>query len=415
LFADIEINESLEDKKAGRTQITMTACTIHQRGKWNKRGMTWLEEYVNNNIESIIGAPFVVCFIDDQKTIPSGHGTLTYDENGNCQFLDSDTVGTIQKAWIQDVEVDGVVSKKLVVSGYLFNQRYPSFVGWLKDEVSNGTNVKGSVEANGKGDSKNIVYEGGGNGKDESGNWIIGRIPQIFDFSGLAILLPDVIEPADDGSEVIELNSLTNQSTDDKSDDIEQQQETNSKEDKTIMDELNVKIAELNATIAELNNAITEKDAEINRCKEELNTSKTKEAELNTLLVDANKSVESHKTQIAELNTEIEPLRQMKNEADKAKVQAEINSYFETVKTENGFTEVELNSLKTDFVEKCDLEGLKKKEEELCINKFKEMRKATVATAELNNKTDSVDTLFFSTKIETVETNSADDGSELFK
>jgi len=411
LFSDIEINESLEDKKAGRTSITMTACTIHQRGEWNKRGMTWLEEHVNANIESIIGAPFVVCFIDDEKTIPSGHGTLTYDEQGNCQFLDSDSVGTIQKAWIQEIEIDGITTKKLVISGYLFNQRYPAFVKWLKDEVANGTNVKGSVEANGKGDSKSIIYEGGGNGKDENGNWIMGRIPQVFDFSGLAILLPDVVTPADDGSEVIEINTINKQSTDDKSDDIKNK----TKEDTVQMEELNTKIAELTAKVVELNTAISEKDAEINKCKDEINSYKNKETELNTLLVDANKSVESHKTQVAELNTEIEPLRQLKNDVDKANAQSEINSYFETIKSEDGFGESELNSLKSEYVDKCDLFGLKAKEQELCIAKFKEMKKTEKATTEINSVEEDSDTLFFSTKIEAVETNSADTGAELFK
>jgi TolA-binding protein len=412
LFSDIEINESLEDKKAGRTSITMTACTIHQRGEWNKRGMTWLENYVNDNIESIIGAPFVVCFIDDQKTIPSGHGTLTYDENGNCQFLDSDTVGTIQKAWIQEVEVNGEISKKLVVSGYLYNQRYPSFVGWLKDEVANGTNVKGSVEANGKGDSKSIVYEGGGNGRDENGDWIIGRIPQIFDFTGLAILLPDVVTPADDGSEVIEINTINNQSTDEKSDDIE----TNKcKEENNMADTNKDAVVELNDKIVELNKQLTELNAQIETKNSEINSLKEKETELNTLLVEANKSIESQKNQITELNTEIEPLRQLKSDADKAKVQSEVNSYFETIKTEDGFNEVELNSLKSDFVDKCDLNGLKAKEQELCIAKFKEMKKVEKATSELNTNSNEPDTLFFSTKVETVEANSTEIGAELFK
>jgi TolA-binding protein len=414
LFADIELNESIEDKKAGRTQITMTALTINNRGQWNKRGMTWLEEYVNDNIESIIGAPFVVCFIDENKTIPSGHGTLTYDENGNCQFLDSDTVGAIQKAWIEEIEVDGSTSKKLVVSGYLFNQRYPSFVGWLKDEVTNGTNVKGSVEANGKGESKNIIYEDGGNGKDEEGNWIVGRVPKIFDFTGLAILLPDVVEPADDGSEVIEINSLS-KSTDEKSDDIEENNVC--KEENNMTDDVKDGVVELHNKIVELNNKINEMNAQLEAKDTEINSLKEKETELNSLLVDANKTIESSKTQIAELNTEIEPLRQMKTDSDKAKAQSEVNTYFETIKVENGFTEVELNSLKTDYVDKCDLDGLKAKEQELCIKKFKEMRKVAVAEAEINSATkeDNAEALFFSTKVETVETNSADDGADLFK
>lgn len=414
MYSDIEINESLEDKKAGRTQITMTALTIHNRGQWNKRGMTWLEQYVKDNIESIIGAPFVVSFIDDNKTIPSGHGTLTYDENGNCQFLDSDTVGTIQKAWIEVVEVDGLSSKKLVVSGYLYNQRYPSFVGWLKDEVANGTRVKGSVEANGKADSKTIIYEGGGNGKDSDGNWILGRIPVSFDFTGLAILLPDIVEPADDGSEVIELNTLI-KSTDNTSDDInipsKEKEEINMADNvnKDAIVELNEKIVNLNNKINEMNAQLEVKDAEINSLKE-------KESELNSLLVDANKTIEAGKTQIAELNTEIDPLRQIKKDIERAKDQAEVNSYFETIKTENGFTDAELNTLKTEYVDKCDLNGLKVKEQELCVNKFKELRKVAKEETELNTAaTDDVGNLFFSTKIETIEANSADDGADLFK
>ena len=56
-----------EDKKAGRARIIMTASSIHNRGEWNRRGLTFLEKYVNDNIQSAIGAPFVVCFIDDEK------------------------------------------------------------------------------------------------------------------------------------------------------------------------------------------------------------------------------------------------------------------------------------------------------------------------------------------------------------
>ena len=411
MFAEIEINESQEDKKAGRTLITMTALTIHKRGQYQRRGMTWLEEYVQANIESIIGAPFVVCFIDDEKTIPSGHGKLTYDENGNCEFLDSDTVGSIQKAWIDEVETDGIMSKKLVVSGYLYNQRYPNFVKWLKNEVKKNTKVKGSVEANGKGDSKVIIYEGGGNGKDESGNWIVGRIPTVFDFSGLCILLPDVVTEADPGSEIVELNELQ-KSTELNSDDIEIKE---NKEETKMADVAKDPIVELNEKIVELNNTINGLNTKVKEQDSEINTYKETEAELRSLLVEANKSVESHKTQVAELNTEIEPLRQMKSDIDKAKIQSEVNSYFEAIKKENGFSEAELNSLQADFVDKCDLAGLKAKEVELCVNKFKELKKTEKITTEINTAEDNFSELFFSTKKETVETNSTDVGAELFQ
>ena len=47
-----------------------------------------------------------------------------------------------------------------------------------------------------------------------------------------------------------------------------------------------------------------------------------------------------------------------KEEKDLEVKKAEINSYFETEVKKNGFTEVELNSLKADFVDKMDFDGL---------------------------------------------------------
>ena len=188
------------------------------------------------------------------------------------------------------------------------------------------------------------------------------------------------------------------------------------KEENQTMDKDNnkdVSVVELNAQIVDkvneintLNKTISDKDVEINTLKE-------KEVELNQLIVEANKTIEAQKQQITELNTEIEPLRQLKVEKETKEKQAEINAYFETVKAENGFTEVELNSLKTEYVDKGDLEGLKSAETELCVKKVKEMKKVEKVETEVNSLNDN--NLFFSTKTETVENNTSDDGSELFK
>lgn len=429
MLNNIEINELKEDRKRGRLNITITALSIHERGQWNKRGMTWIEEYVKDNIESAIGMPIVVSWLVD-KEIPSDHGTYSFDNDGNRIFFDSDTVGSIQDAWIEEIEVKGIKGKKLICKGYIYSQRYPKFCEWLKIQVANHEHVKGSVEVDGKGDSKEIIYETG-NGHNADGSWEMGRICKVFDFTGLAIL-SDIVKPADDGSEVIEINSLNH--TENSGDDIKQ---NNKKEEshmpeinKDSVVELNNKIVEQNTEINELRrqlndantelnrckeelNACKETEAELNSCKEELNSCKEKESELNSLLVDANKTVEAQKVQIAELNSEIEPLRQMKKDADEKAAQAEINSYFESIKKENGFSEAELNSLKEEFVDKCDFAGLKAKETELCVNKFKEMKRVESASAELNSD-DTMDNLFFSTKIETVEINNTTDGSELF-
>lgn len=421
---EIELNSLREDRKRGRLNFTMSALTIHERGQWNKRGITWLEEYVIANIESAIGMPIVVSWIVDRE-IPSDHGSYSFDEEGNRYFYDSDTVGFVKNAYISETTVDGITSKKLVCKGYIFKERYPKFCEWMKQNLKENVPIKGSVEIDGKGDSQQIIYESG-NGQDENGNLMIGRIPTVFDFTGLAIL-SDVVRPADNGSEIIELNTLNNESNKGDSEMEKQIEELTAK-----VEELTSLLTscqeELDSCKKELNTCKEEKEScttELNECKatventaKELNECKEKENELNSIIVKANKTIESQKTVISELNSEIEPLREMKSKMELEAKQAEINAYFETIKSENGFTADELNSLKEEFVDKCDLEGLKAKEQELCVNKFKEMKKLESLEAELNShKAKDEDTLFFSTKIVpdvTLDAQKDTDGSELF-
>lgn len=508
---NIELCEMSGNKKAGRINIKMSALTINQSGEYNKNGITWLDEYVQNNIDSIIGAPYVVSWLVD-KEIPSNHGTMTYDDEGSAQF-EGESVGTIQKAYIEDVEIDGNIEKRLVTEGYLFKQRVPKFIKFLKEKINvDGEHIKGSIEVNGKGDSKEIEYLDGRSNED--GTLKTGRTPTIFDFTGLAILYLET--PADSGSEIIEINSkegqilkkikstqtveinelsyddiatlvtrafnsvmrskdkydeycyrywvykfyptsnrvimyndyevpykycattyeITNNSIvlgditevemDWKPIDNEQEVEINTsliknilqnskKEDKQTMDKNNIQdsVVELNAQIIDKVNEINTLSQTITDKDVELNALKNKEVELNQLIVDANKTIEAQKTQIVELNTEIEPLRELKTAKETAQKQAEINTYFETVKLENGFSEAEINNLKTVYVDKGDLSGLKSAETELCVKKVKEMKKIDKVETEVNSLND--ENLFFSTKVETVEVNTSNDGSELFK
>ena len=204
LFFNIEICETRpEDKLAGRLKIKMSALKISKDDNDNNaNGINWKEEYVLNNLDSFIGAPYKVCFIDDEKTIPSGHGTEQYDENGEVIFPDSDTVGTIMDAKIEEVVINEEIQKVLVTYGYLFYQSYPNFCEWLKSEMNRST-VYGSVEINGNGDNKKIFYD------NNATPQTIGRKPRIFDFTALAIL-SDLVEPADKSSIVFEINSKTN-------------------------------------------------------------------------------------------------------------------------------------------------------------------------------------------------------------
>lgn len=109
---------------------------------------------------------------------------------------DATVVGHFERGYIDDIEIDGVTKRVLVADGYVDEMRYPKFVAWLKDRLEHGT-VKGSVEIVGRPENENrIIYDGGYKEK--------GRIPQIYDYSGYAIL---GIRPADDTAIVMELNN----------------------------------------------------------------------------------------------------------------------------------------------------------------------------------------------------------------
>jgi len=199
----IEICEMSEEDLAGRVRIKMSSHFIHpKKSQWNKNGITWLEEYTQDNIKSAIGMNYVVSWADEENQIPSGHGKMSFDEDGSVKF-EGIVVGSVLDAYITDVEIDGQIKKVMMTEGYINSQRYSLFVKWLKEEIKNGK-VHGSIEINGKGKAKNIVYLDGN--KNIDGTLKMGRIPTIFDFSGLAIL-SGLEDPADDDSIVFEVNS----------------------------------------------------------------------------------------------------------------------------------------------------------------------------------------------------------------
>jgi len=502
-----------EGEVAGRTFIKMSALEIYpDNSQYNLNGITWLKEYIEINIDSAIGCPFVVSWLDEEAGIPSDHGTMTVNDDGSIAF-DGDTVGSVQDAYIGQVEIDGEMKDALIFKGYLYNQRYPTFVQWLKDSIANGENIKGSIEINGKGGNTSIVYFDGATNED--GTPKMGRIPTEFDFSGLAILY--IVQPSDNTSQVIEINSEMNEVNNDLNkpedkdkiivqkktyelnelsyDDIAtiisrafnalmttkepneyhyyyickfypqsqtviftdwdtpseyyktiytitnndvtlgdvveveqtwtpinketaveinvslikdilhnniKQEKFNTKGGNDQMDEKDKKIEELNSKIEDL----IAKNAELNTKMEEFTSKIT---ELNTAVVEANKVLEGKTTEINTMTEELNVLKTFKEEKDVEVKKLEINSYFENEIKKNGFTEAELNFLKTEYVDKMNLDGLKVKEAELCVKKVKELNSIQNQQTELNSKTD--DALFMS--IHNTE-KSDEDYSDLF-
>jgi hypothetical protein len=166
------------------------------------------------------------------------------------------------------------------------------------------------------------------------------------------------------------------------------------------VEELNAKIVELTAQLTELNTKVTE----LNSANVEKDNKIT---ELNSLLVEANKTIEEVNGKCSALEVECNGYKEEKEKMEKEKRQAEINTYFETEIPKNNFEETEVNSLK-EYVEKCDLEGLKKAEADLIVKKFKEGK---IAEIEINSKKEG--NIFFHTKEEKLD--DIEVGKSLFK
>lgn len=245
--------------KGGRRYIKMALHSIHENAEdVQDNGLHWEKKYVLNNISTAVNMPICVEFADEDKTIPLGHGYTDEieDENGNPIpiFRNSEVVGTIEKAQIETVNVDGVDSECLVGEGYLFDQRYPNFVKWLKESIKTNT-VKSSIELMGTEENNNqIVYDG--EVTEEH------RTPMVYSYSGTAILS---VKEADKNAIVLEAASL-NTSNNKESEVYKMDKETLAMitdSVKVAVSETNSKNSEYEAKISELNQTIADKDAKI--------------------------------------------------------------------------------------------------------------------------------------------------------
>jgi hypothetical protein len=485
------IEISKKTAKAGRTPIKLILHEIYtDTNSYNKNGISWNRIYTEENMDSVKGSPIVTQFIDKENSIPlGGHGEMN-SVDGDVYFEDSLVVGTFENAFIaEDIEVNGKTISALIGEGYIFNQRFPHLVEYLQEQYDNNIPVEGSIEINAdksKGNKK-IIYDGGYKEK--------GRVPQIYQYSGYALLFGE--PPADDSAMMLELNSYRkkegeNKNMSDKNKNIinkgaviemnklnyydicslitrafnkamgsdeygyeydihrfypidsqvvfskwrevgkyystnytienstvtigeiiqveedwkpvsnSQAVEINIEQIRQIItnqkggsgqmnvEELNAKITELSGQINELNIKVTE----LNSSNGEKDTKIT---ELNETLSTVNKSLEEANEKCSALEVECNGYKKEKEKVEKEKKQAEINSYFETEIPKNKFEEAEVNSLK-EFVEKCDLEGLKKAEADLIVKRFKEGKLTGIET---NSKKE--DNLFFHTKEEKLD------------
>ncbi len=139
--------------------------------------------------------------------------------------------------------------------------------------------------------------------------------------------------------------------------------------------------------VAELNKNIEDKTAEISSLQATIAETNEALVNANKLMEEANANTKALEDELNTCKTELNTFKEKEALAETEKVKAEVNAYFENEISKNGFEEAEVNSLQ-EFVEKCDLDGLKKAEAELCAKKFKELLQKGDANVETNAKKD---------------------------
>lgn len=317
---------SSRSSKGGRRKIKMVLLTLHNEGETNLNGISWKEEYVLNNLESIKGIPICASFVgSEDKEIPLDHGYTETVELGDGKseplFNNSECCGVIEDAKIEDLEIDGEMKRVLVGYGVLFYQRYKKFCDYVKENILL-SEVKSSIEIVGK-DGGAIVYDGGYNEKL--------RYPQVFDFSATAIL--GSVKEADENCYVLEVAQK------------KEQEETKVMDEKIIRDvivtainETNSKNDELTQKITELNSTIADKDAQITELNEKVEANKTSDADKDA--------------KIEELNQKIAELEAQVNECKKAEQNSALDKALEGfTETEQKYAESEINSFRENPLE----------------------------------------------------------------
>ncbi len=353
--------------KGGKVPIKIALLKIHTDiNETNENGLHWNKEYVTNASESAKMIPICAEFCDDTKSVPFGHG-LT-GEARNAEGLDeplfenSDVVGVIESTSVENIQIKDTEVLALVGSGYLYNQRYPKLVKWVRDNYALGT-VDTSIEIMGTAENNNkIVYLEGTPAPEY-------RTPKEFVFTGTAILS---VAPADTNAIVLEVAEKKVEKEDNKMGD----NELKALIQNTIAEACS-KNDELTAKITELNETITSKDSEI--------------AELNASVEKLQKDLDDAKKEQEGAVSEREALEKQLGEMKTSQKLAELNTLLKKyTEDEQAFASNEINAFKEKPLE-GDLSEIKSK---ICVG-IVEKQKSEEKTSEINSaKEETVEDIF---------------------
>ena len=291
-------------------------------GHWNENGITFLEKYAVNNLDSIKDMSITCDFIDKGKTEVSGHGeTGEITEDGLPKF-EADIIGHFTEGFIDDFDDDGTTSRAVFGKGIIDEMRHADFVAQIETNMADGIAPSGSIEILHPTDSDSIVYL---NGKFEQ-----GRVPVRYVHSGFSL----VSNPADKASKVVEFNN-------------KKESEDETMDEKTIslicdsvknaISETNSKNAEYEAIIAELNTSVSDKDQKITELAAQIE-------ELNKTVSEINSERETWASEKADLEKQI-------NDARAKEKMNELNSAIESFTDEQkAYAKDEIEAFKADPV-----------------------------------------------------------------
>lgn len=381
---------SKRSSKNGRVPIKVALLKIHDNAEdTNKNGLHWKKEYVEAAMESAIGMPFCAEFVDETKEVPLGHGLTGQIVNSDGLpepiFENSEVVGTCNEVSIETVkDAEGNDIEVLVGSGFLYAQRYPNFVKWVRKNYALGE-VCTSIEIMGTPENDNkIVFE-----EEEPTEDF--RSPMRYVFSGSAILS---VSPADDKAIVLEV-AEKKQNKEDKT------MEFNMDEIKSTIhstiSELNDKSQAYETQIAELNSAIEAKDSEL--------------AEKDAKISELNASVEQIQATLDKLNedqkTYWDERRILEEELAKAKVAEKLGELDATLgefnEDEKAVAKEDIDKLTSEInaaTKKEDLDNVTSEinsiKSKICMNIVESQKKAEVETkiAEQNSAKEDVVDIF---------------------
>lgn len=360
--------------KGGRVPIKIALLKIHDvTEETNKNGLHWKEEYVLNAIDSVKMMPICASFCDETKETPLDHGLTgeMVDENGVHEplFENSETVGCFENATIENVTINGNEIRALTANGYLFNQRYPAFVKWVRENyISNGVDTSIEIMGLPSNDNK-IIYE-------EENPTEEYRTPKEFVFSASCVL---AVQPADDDAVVLE---------------VSQKQEL--KEENKLM-EFNMDDFKsvIKSTILECNTKDESFTSEINELTEQLKEKETCIEEKDKEICALTASVEQVQKALDDLKAEHETYwverEVLEKELGKLRAEKRISELNEAIKNftedEKKFAESEINSFNENPMDS---------EIDTIVSKiYAEIGKTTKANSEKvseqNNKKDDVD------------------------